>query len=182
MKTFSEYGVSLPVTPDTRAKFKTKLWRLGQRLSKAGSTKRAQILLEWKQSVWEVELDTTTANKALVKGKRKAEQQLAVEKSKKQRLENELVRVKEELKTTHLLAKRLSNTNKTLSSSLRSSTVKRKRKPLASLSRQQRITRKKQVLTDIDQSLLFLEGEGIHATSVEFVNHDTEEREILDLT
>ena len=71
--TFWEYGISVPITDTVRATFKTKLRRLGQRLANVNSSKRAQILGGWKESVWECQFDAIDANKALLKGMRKAE-------------------------------------------------------------------------------------------------------------
>ena len=101
----------------------------------------------------------------------------------KQWLEEELTETKKQLKSTQLLTKRLTVSNKQLSRSLRSNSQQYKKKPLSSLqSRQQRATRRKQVLTDIRQSLLFLEDEGLRPVSVELVHSSTECREIVDLT
>jgi len=47
-KTLSEVNVHYPITNQLRACFKTKLWRMGQQISKASSTKRKKILENWK--------------------------------------------------------------------------------------------------------------------------------------
>jgi hypothetical protein len=47
-RTLEEYKVYLPVTDRLRATFKSKLWRMGQRLCGLGSTKRKVILDSWK--------------------------------------------------------------------------------------------------------------------------------------
>ena len=58
---FQEYGVKLPITEKIRASFKSKLWRMGQRISKLGSVKCKELLEDWKygrDSVWQVQVDT----------------------------------------------------------------------------------------------------------------------------
>ena len=58
---------------------------------------------------------------------------------------------------------------------------KRKRQDISSLSRQQQWSRKKQLHTGLNQALLFLEQDGVSASSVTLVHNETNETEILDL-
>ena len=58
---------------------------------------------------------------------------------------------------------------------------KQKRQDISSLSRQQQWSRKKQLHTGLNQALLFLEQDGVSASSVTLVHNETNETEILDL-
>ena len=89
-RTFHEYGVKLTITEKIRASFKSKLWRMGQRISKLGSVKRKELLENWKcgrDSVWQVQVDTVMVNKELVEAMRKNESLLAAETIKRHKLE-----------------------------------------------------------------------------------------------
>jgi len=89
-KTMSKVGVQYPITDQIRACFKSKLWRMGQKISKAGSTKRKQILQSWKDSVWELHIDAIDINNRLVKLQHENVQKLAVQYSHNLQLEKEL--------------------------------------------------------------------------------------------
>lgn len=101
-RTFHEYGVKLPITEKIRAFInKSKLWRMGQRISKLGSVKRKALLESWKSgrdSVWQVQVDTVMVNKELVKTKRKNEASLAAETTKRHKLEEQLQATRATLK------------------------------------------------------------------------------------
>lgn len=47
--------------------FKSKLWRMGQALSKLGGTKRLKQLEEWKSSSWSFSIDIKEVNRQLVR-------------------------------------------------------------------------------------------------------------------
>jgi len=106
-RTFAEYDVHFPATEQLRASFKSKLWRMGQKLSKVGSTKRKAILEGWKTGKdckWELQINAIAANKELVRAKRKSEQQLASEHTKRLRLVNQIQKSEKEVtreKTAH---------------------------------------------------------------------------------
>ena len=73
-RTFHKYGVKLRVTEKIRALFKSKLWHMGQRISKLGSVKRKELLENWKcghNSVWQIQVDTVMVNKELDKAMQK---------------------------------------------------------------------------------------------------------------
>ena len=58
---------------------------------------------------------------------------------------------------------------------------RRKCRGISTLSRQQQWSRKKQVCDNVNQALLFLEDEGVLATSVTLVHTETSQKEVLDL-
>ena len=90
-RTFAEYGLSrFPITGGVRSLYKTKLWRMGQRLANVGSIKRKTIIDSWKESTWEIKIDAAEVNVELLRSKELCEQQLSVEKQKQIRLEGDL--------------------------------------------------------------------------------------------
>ena len=191
---FAEYGVKLPTTDSIS--FKSKLWRMGQKISKIGSIKRKQLLENWKCGTDSLQVDTVMVNKQLLKTNRKQERVLALETTKCHKLEeqlrtteamlkqevsnmeNQLTSTQAELKCVKESNEQLSKSNKRLAADTH---VRKKRKVLPSVSRQQQWMRKKQIHTDITQSLTFLEGEGVHASSVTLVHDQTNDVEVLDI-
>ena len=206
-RTLAKYEVYQPVTNRLRATFKTKLWRMGQRLSKLGSFKRKVLLDSWKfgvNSVWELQLDVIEANKQLINVKRKNEQELESERVKRQRLEehveksketmktvvhekqemrNKLVCIEKELKKAKVLNERLKKSNKKLSSSIvcQNKQQRRKRQQISSLSRQQQWARKKQLCSDVTQALSFLDDEGVSVSSVTLIRNETNQNEVVNI-
>lgn len=177
------------------------------RLSKVGSTKHKSILESWKtgaNSTWELKVDAVQVNKELMKVKRKNEIQLASEDTKRlklekevqiskeavkkevlgrQKVQNELAATKDELRTVRKLNDQLTKCNKRLSYAVISQDKLQRRKcrGISTLSRQQQWSRKKQACANVNQALLFLEDEGVHATSVTLVYTETSQKEVLDL-
>lgn len=202
-RTFQEYGVKLPTTAKIRASFKSKLWRMGQRISKLGSIKRKELVENWKcgpESVWQIQVDAVVVNKELLKAKRKNEELLAAETAKRQKLEEEaqttqaalILKVsvlQDQLNQTQSKLKDFSETNNRLSkcnkqlvtTTIHSTHTNKKRKALSSVSRQQQWVRKKPIHSDIKESLTFLEGEGVHVSSITLVHNETNDVEILDV-
>ena len=200
--TFAKYGVQLPITENMRASFKSKLWRMGQRISKLGSVKRRELLESWKSgrdSIWQLQVDAVMVNKELIKVKRKNEVSLAAETTKRHKLEQQLQKtqttLKEkvskletqiataqaELKCATESNDNLSKSNKRLAAAIAQGNHTKKRRVLSSVSRQQQWVRKKQIHTDIRESLSFLESEGVHASSITLVHDETNDVEVLDI-
>lgn len=175
---------SVPITDSLRATFKSKLWRMGQCLAKVGGTKRKEILESWKgpQSTWEVHIDLVDTTKSLVKEKRKADRQLASERAKRQKLE-------EEVKASKKSAKALEVVNRRLKTSLLSAKATHgghsgrmaRRKSWSQLSRQQQSCRRRQIHLDVESSLAFLENDGFVVRSLELENLETKEKQSLDV-
>ena len=68
-----EYNVCCLIDDDLRALFKAKLWRMGQKISKAGSIARKKILEAWKSgenSLWEIQINAENFKKQLAKEKK----------------------------------------------------------------------------------------------------------------
>ena len=175
---------------------------MGQRLCGLGSIKRKVILDSWKGSIWELNIDAAEANKELLKGKRKSQQQLVSEYEKRLKLEGafekSIDKVKKEVHEKQELQKKLSATEnklkevKRLNQCLTKSNKKlsfaaishdkpqrRKRQDISSVSRQQQWSRKKQLHSDVSQALLFQEDEGVSASSVVLVHAETNAKEVL---
>ena len=102
-------------------------------------------------------------------------------KEKVSTLENQLASTQTELKSVTETNDQLSKSNKRLAAAAAHETHTNKRRVLSSISRQQLWIRKKQIHTDIRESLSFLESEGIHASSVTLVHDETDDVEILDI-
>ena len=204
-RVYTEYGLSHhPITESVRSLFKAKLWRMGQRLAKVGSIKRKSILDSWKVSTWEIHVDAAAVNIELIRSKEICEQQLSEEKQKRMRVENdlrasqqslsketcerqqvlrELKSTKNELKQVEKANEQLKKSNKRLSSEVvaQGNPKKRRRSDLTTVSRQQQWFRRKQIQSDIQQSLLFLEDEGACATSITLVHSESKHTEVINL-
>lgn len=207
-KTLSAVGIHYPVTEQMRACFKSKLWRMGQKISKAGSTKRKQIFESWKtgkNSVWELHIDATNVNSELLKLQKASEQKLASQCLQTLQLEKELKIARKEItrKTSenqelHSLLTtaehELQESSKQLQDPIHQqkrpnkqldqesvSKPKRKRTDFSILSRQQQWSRKKQLSRDVNKALSFMENDGIKASAVKFVHTKTNQTEVLDV-
>lgn len=182
---FAEYGITAPITNKLCDVLRCKLWRMGQKLNNAGA-KRTKILEDWRtgvNAVWKLSINCTEVNKEL-------SAQISVNEKKL----NQLVQVNNELKTqlegTKQKLKEIQNfqsqiikSNKRMSSALANSgsKPKRRRQSISKLSRQQKLTRRKQLHTDVVQALSFLDDDGVHPSSVTLVDNNTTETEVLDL-
>ena len=71
--------------------------RMGQQISKAGSTKRKKIFQSWKTSVWELHIDATNINNELIKLQKENEQKLASQCLQTLQLEKELTIARKEI-------------------------------------------------------------------------------------
>ena len=67
MRLYSEYGITYPITKQLSDTLRCKLWRMGQRMSEVGASKKKKILEEWKTSVWDKPIDSIQTNKELSK-------------------------------------------------------------------------------------------------------------------
>ena len=85
-RVFKEYKIPLDISTTTRSIFKSKLWRMGQALSKLGGTKRQHQLDLWKESVWSFSVDTKEMGQQFLKRKHHLETRL--EKGSKQEAKN----------------------------------------------------------------------------------------------
>ena len=67
--TFDEYKISLTVSDNVHATFKTKLWRMAKAFYKLGGTKRASQLEKWTDgddSTWKLCISNTEVNAQLL--------------------------------------------------------------------------------------------------------------------
>ena len=209
-RAFNEYSVSYPVDESVYSSFKSKLWRMGQCLANKGSSSRSKIFQNWKESNWDLTVNAMKVIEVLRKEKRKCEHQLASEKVKRQKtscksktellagetnrrigLEKEVLKSNAEIKSLSkqiVKAEKANNlltkANKNLSAAIayqHQPTKRRQRKTISTLSRQQKLIRKKELNTGIKQTLSFLEDEGICATSVTLLHKDSCQKEVLDI-
>ena len=217
-RTLSEYNMCCSVDDDLRALFKAKLWRMGQKISKAGSIARKKILEAWKSganSLWEIQINVENFKKELAKEKKEfatekkvMEEKVQSEHLKRLQLEEELSHSKlvlkettlhhqfqnqqlvcqlnttqTELKKAHEENKALLLSNKRLSFAIaeQGSAAKKKRQDITLLTRQQQWVRRKQLHNNVSHALLFLENEGIKATSLTMLHTESSKVETLDL-
>ena len=97
-KVFNHYSVSLDITDKIRATFKTKLWRMGRKLSKTGGKQRKELLHRWEEgeeSLWNFTVDESEATSQMMARKRKVENQLHQERVKRQKLEEKVKDLKQ---------------------------------------------------------------------------------------
>ena len=80
MKVFAECSITADISERVRVMFKSKLWRMGQALSKLGGTKRLNLLEKWKDTSWSFFIDTSEVNKQLTHRKHQLEEKLENEK------------------------------------------------------------------------------------------------------
>ena len=133
-KVFAQYAIPLEISDNVSASFRTKLWRMGQKLFKLGSKSRVLQLNHWKEgkgATWKFSVSDTEVNRQLLHRKRKAEN-LEEEISKRQKCEQEI----------EILQAKLQEQTKILG---QSSHKKYVRKPLSDCTRQQQYNRKKEM-------------------------------------
>lgn len=183
-KVLHKYGVDINVCDNLRSIFKAKLWRMGKALSKAGGTKRKEILSKWssgKDSIWAIKIHLPFSKNELYQKKRKAELELSQECHKRKKLElalkeaNQASRIlaKTTRKQAHVIAKL--SAGKSLKARGSSS------KPWQLLSRQRRAIRKRQLVADVQASLSVCDSSAFCPISLDVKNIHTGERESISL-
>ena len=105
MKVFTECGITVAISEKIRVMFRSKLWRMGQTLSKLGGTKRLNQLEKWKSTSWSFSIDLREINEELTSHKHK--EQLENEKCKRQKMEESL---KQEVKSLRATTKKQEKT------------------------------------------------------------------------
>ena len=166
-KVFAQYAIPLD---NVRTSFRTKLWRMGQKLFKLGSKSRVLQLNHWKEgkgATWKFSVSDTEVNRQLLHRKRKAEN-LDEEISKRQKCEQEI----------EILQAKLQEQTKILG---QSSHKKYVRKPLSHCTRQQQYNRKKEIINSAQKSLSHCKNEGFQPRLVELEEIDTGKSVALDL-
>ena len=173
-KVFHHYSITLDVSDKIRATFKTKLWRMGRKLSTTGGKQRNKLLCCWKdgdESVWNFTADEGDVNSQLMKRKRQVEE-LQQEMVKRQKLEDEVKDLKQKFHTQSQIISHLSLKKKRRSRS----------KHWTQYSRQQKIKMKRQVAENVKVALdILCKSEKMKACSVEMINIDTKAKEVLNL-
>ena len=181
---FAEYGITAPITKTLCDVLRCKLWRMGQKLNNAGA-KQVKILENWRtgvNAVWELSIDYTEVNKELSAQIAVNEKKLTQLVQSNNELKTQLEGAKQKLKEIQNSHNQIIRSNKRMSSALANlgSKPKRRRQSISKLSRQQKLTRKKQLHNDLVQALSFLDDDGVHPSSITLV-HDTTETEVLNL-
>ena len=90
-KVFAKYSIAIPVTDSIRHVFQTKLWHMGQKMSKYGGRGRKKLIEEWKTSTWPL---TIASDKQLLHQKRSLEVEFQKESLKRQKLETDSIQMR----------------------------------------------------------------------------------------
>ena len=98
-KVFHHYEIPLYITDAIRAAFKSKLWRMGKCLATLGGPKRAQRIEDWKNSMWTFSVSSSEVCRQLHKRKCDVEELLSHEITKRQKIEEDVETLKEEVIT-----------------------------------------------------------------------------------
>lgn len=128
--------------------------------------------------------DLVDTTKSLVKEKRKADRQLASERAKRQKIEEEVKASKKSAKALEVVNRRLKTSMYFLSAKAAHgghSGRRVRRKSWSQLSRQQQSCRRRQIHLDVESSLAFLENDGFVVRSLELENLETKEKQSLDV-
>lgn len=142
MKVFNHYSIPLNVADSVRTTFRSKLWRMGKKLSTLGGTNREEQLRRWKASIWSLKIDSNEVLRQLRKRTLQTEHQLEYEISKRRRAEEEVKSLKSEVK-------KLEKTRDKNSETRTSKTRGRSKKPWGSYSRQHQSVIKTGLANDI---------------------------------
>ena len=110
LKVFSKYSIDTEVTEQIRSTFKTKLWRMGNKLSKIGGLKHLQVIDDWKNSFWP--LTIVDMGKRLMFRKRSLEKSLENEVSKRLKLEADIQELRKKRKEQENVITTLQKENK----------------------------------------------------------------------
>ena len=92
-KLFKQYDIPLKITNEIRLAVRAKLWRMGKLFSKLGTKNHQEQLNKWKNgrdATWNFTLSGMETNRQLLSKKRKLEEQLDKENSKRRKLEKEV--------------------------------------------------------------------------------------------
>ena len=147
-----------------------------------GSTKRKALLNSWKEESWEVHIHPVEVNQKLLKESTERTSKLAKERLRVQETEDKQKEVQAELDATRKWLNEIQQENKKLIIVMQDSMAsKRKRKDLSVVSHQQQWSRRKELHTDVNQALLFLEDEGVRASQVILTHIQTNDKEVLYL-
>ena len=169
-KVFTKYHITADITERIRATFKTKLWRLGGKLSKLGGTKRLQVIDSWKNSYWPLMINE---QQQLKSRKRHLEEDLKREVCKRQKLEVEVQDLRARSKEQENVIAILQKDNKKgrgLSS-----------KSWNSLSVQHQRVKRKKFVSRVTSALSVVNDQHFIPQSIEVTHRDSGQREVVDL-
>ena len=180
-RVFKEYNISLDISDKTRSIFKSKLWRMGQSLSKLGGSKRKQRINQWKESDWIFSVDPKEVSHQFIKRKRQLEVQLETEKKKRQKLESDSASHKKEVKNLRAVSKEQARAIVCLKTGKSEKSRGSSSKNWSEYCPSHRSVKKKQLVTGIKAALSACD-EHFSPLSVDIQNIESGEREVLDLT
>ena len=111
-KVFTKYSISVDITEKIRSTFRSKLWRMGKKLSQLGGTKCKELIEEWKTTVWSFKVDSKELGKQLMSRTRSLESSLQKEVCKRQKLEIEVQELRKASKEKENVISALQKANK----------------------------------------------------------------------
>ena len=180
-KVFNHYSIPLDITDSIRATFRSKLWRMGKKLSTMGGTKRDEQIERWKESVWSLKIESTEVLRQLRKRARQTEHQLECESSKRHRAEEEVKSLKAEVKKLEKTCDENLKTIKRLRTGKSEKSRGRSKKSWDMYSRQHQSVIKTSLANDVKNATCFIDNQHFQPISVELINRDTGKKERLDL-
>lgn len=180
-KAFKQYDIPVEISDKTRSIFKSKLWRMGQALSKLGGTKRKQQIDAWKESDWSFLVDTNEISQQLINRKRHHKVQLENELVKRQKLESDSASLKKEIKDLRAVSKEQARTIACLKAGKDEKSRGSSSKSWSEYCPSHRSVKKKQLVTGFKTALSAYD---MHFTplSVDVENVESGERARVDLT
>jgi hypothetical protein len=152
---------------------------MGQCLSKLGGSKRQQRINEWKDTMWPFTIAVPGVG-ALLHQKRRLEEQVENETSKRQKLEAETSSLKKQVLSLGKVSKKQAKTIVALKTG--KSRIHRSSKQWSSYNRSHRSVKRKSLVNGVKAALSFCNDENFIPLAVDVKNVESGKREKIDLT
>lgn len=177
-KTFFDHDITVAISDKIRSVFRSKLWRMGQCLSKLGGSKRQQQVNEWKDTIWPLTIKVPGAG-MLLHQKRRLEERLEKETSKRQKLEAESSSLKKQVLSMGKVSKNQAKTIVALKTG--KSRRRKSSKEWSSYSHSHQSVKRKSLVNGIKAALSFCDDENFIPLAVDVENAESGKREKIDL-
>ena len=180
-KVFFKYSILLDITDKVRGAFKSKLWRMGQTLSKLGGTKRQTVINQWKETVWPFAVNVSELNEQLLLRKRQLENKLESEVAKRQKMETNSASLLKEVKQLRKVSTNQARTIVSLKAGRSENSHTSSSKNWSSYSRMQQSRKRKRLLDDVKAALSVCDSSHFVPVSVDMENVESGQGEKIDL-
>lgn len=177
IKTFFNHSISVNITDKIRATFRSKLWRMGQCLAKLGGSKRHQQVNAWKDTVWSLIISVPGIGQ-LMHQKRRLQEELRDEVSKRQKLEVEKSSLMKQLQSLDKVSKDQARTIVSLKTGKERSY--KSSRDWSSYSRSHQSVKRKNMITEVKAALSTCDSHFI-PISVDVENVESGKVEKIDL-